>query len=170
MIRESNWHLVSHGGKSKGKELFYSQVSKDSSDWSGQSGSPSHSQLWETQVTWSWQRNSPGSHKCWSEKENVLISNVNGLNENRKTYSGIRTRTLHKIRASPGHFQCSSNSSANVSLKFRCLAQAHSFGRLDSTGDSHSLFRKELGILFVFMTTGFVTTNMTYKCFSSWAW
>lgn len=70
MIHESNWYLVLHGDKSKIKEPFYSQVTKDSSDSSGQSGSPSHNQLWETQVTWSWQRNSPGSHDCWSEKEN----------------------------------------------------------------------------------------------------
>lgn len=153
MICGSNWHSVSHGSKSISKEPFYSQVAKDSSDSSGQSGSPSHSQLWETQVTWSWQRNSPGSHDCWSAKENVLKPRMNGQTMNGRAYD------VYCISIST-----MSHTAQELSYSKHFL----NFGRLDSIVDAHSLFWKELRILFVFMTAGFITSNMVHKCSSPW--
>lgn len=63
-----------------------------------------------------------------------------------------------------------SKATANVSANFSCSVRAHCFGRLDSIVGAHSLFWKELRILFVCMTAGFITSNMVHKCSSPWAW
>lgn len=74
--KKHNIHKLFYAVKKKHGHL---QRSGDSSELSGQSCSPSHSQLCDTHVTLSWHTNSPGSHNCCSESNkirNTLIEKV----------------------------------------------------------------------------------------------